>query len=142
MTSLRSVSAAALSALVLTAALSLAGCDIFGKGGNEYRPRVTDVLRVEVEPNPVAAGDTAVFTCVVEDSTDRSLSFVWFLGGKLDTTSTNSTEWRAPPEDSTYNFKVQVIRPEDASVQSTQKRFTVTVTTGDSAAAAGLTRTR
>jgi hypothetical protein len=83
MTSLRSFSASALSALVLTAALSLAGCSSFG--GDEYRPFVTDILRVEVEPNPVAAGDTAVFTCVVEDSTDRSLSFVWFLGGKLDT---------------------------------------------------------
>ena len=135
MTSLRSFSAAALSALVLTAALSLAGCDIFGKGGNEYRPRVTDILRVEVEPNPVAAGDTAVFTCVVEDSTDRSLSFVWFMGAKLDTTSTNSTEWRAPSEDRTYSYKVRVIRPGDASVQFTQERFSVTVTTGDSATA-------
>ncbi len=58
-----------------------------------------------------------------------------FLGGKLDTTSARSTEWTAPPEDSTYSYKVQVIRPGDSDVQPEQKRFTVTVTTGDSAAA-------
>jgi hypothetical protein len=143
MTSLRSFSAAAFSALVLTAALSLAGCDIFGKGGNEYRPWVTDILRVEVEPNPVAAGDTAVFTCVVEDSSDLSLSFEWFVAGEVETTPANSLEWVAPLEDSTYHPKVEVTRPGDADVQDTQKRFSVTVTTGDSAAApAGRARTR
>lgn len=116
-------------ASILVSGLLLMGCSSFG--GDEYRPFVTDILRVEVEPNPVASSDTAVFTCVVEDSADSSLSFVWFLGGKLDTTSTNSTEWRAPSEDSTYSFKVLVIRPGDASVQPTQKRFTVTTTNSE-----------
>jgi hypothetical protein len=134
MTSLRSFSASALSALVLTAALWLTGCDSIG-GGNEYRPRVTEILRVEVEPNPVAAGDTAIFTCVVEDSSDLSLSFEWFVAGEVETTPANSLEWVAPLEDSTYHPKVEVTRPGDADVQDTQKRFSVTVTTGDSAAA-------
>lgn len=105
----------------------LSGCDGFFTG-NEYRPKVTEILEVRVEPNPVAVGDTAVFTCVVEDSADTTLSFVWFLGGKLDTTRINQIKWIAPSDTRTYNYKVQVNRPGDASVQSTQERFTVTVT--------------
>ena len=110
----------------LTAVLILTGCDSFG--GDEYRPFVTEILDVRVEPNPVPAGDTAVFTCVVKDSTDTTLSFVWFLGEELDTTRTNPTKWTAPSDTGTYNHKVQVTRPGDADVQSTQERFTVTVT--------------
>jgi len=110
----------------LTAVLILTGCDSFG--GEEYRPFVTEILDVRVEPNPVPVGDTAVFTCVVKDSTDTTLSFVWFLGGELDTTRTNQTKWTAPSDTGTYNYKVQVTRPGDADVQSTQERFTVTVT--------------
>lgn len=110
----------------LVTVLLLSGCDSFG--GDEYRPKVTEILEVRVEPNPVAVGDTAVFTCVVEDSTDTTLSFVWFLGEKVDTTRTNQTKWIAPSETRTYSHKVRVVRPGDASVQSTQERFTVTVT--------------
>ncbi|MCS3695589.1 immunoglobulin domain-containing protein [Salinibacter ruber] len=110
----------------LVVALLFSGCDSFG--GDEYRPKVTEILEVRAEPNPVAVGDTTVFTCVVEDSADTTLSFVWFLGGKLDTTRTNQIKWIAPSDTGTYNYKVQVNRPGDASVQSTQERFTVTVT--------------
>ena len=118
--------ALSLCAAVLAALLLLTGCDNFG-GGDEYHPFVTEILRVEVEPNPVAVGDTAVFTCVVEDSTDTTLSFIWFLGEELDTTQTNQTSWIAPSETGTYSYKVRVERPGDSSVHFTQERFEVTV---------------
>lgn len=111
----------------LIAALVLrTGCEGFG-GGDEYRPYVTEIRRVEVEPNPIATGDTAIFTCVVADSADTSLSFVWFLGEELDTTRTNQTSWVAPSEPETYSYKIRVIRPGDANVHFTQERFSVTV---------------
>lgn len=112
----------------LVVALLFSGCDSFG--GDEYRPKVTEILDVRVEPNPVAVGDTAVFTCVVEDNADTTLAFKWFLGntfGVVDT-DTSQFKWAAPSEVKTYSHKVRVLRPGDASVQSTQERFTVTVT--------------
>lgn len=115
-------------AAALAALLLLAGCDGFG-GGDEYRPYVTEILDVRVEPNPVAAGDTAIFTCVIEDSTDTTLVFKWFLENTfgVDTTGINRFEWVAPSETGTYSHKVQVDRPGDASVHFTQERFSVTV---------------
>jgi len=112
--------------ILLTAGFLLAGCDTFG--GDEYRPEVTEILKVRVKPNPVAVGDTAVFTCVVEDSADTTLSFVWFLGDDVNTTSINQFRWK-PPGDTirTFSHLVEVERPGDANVQSTQKRFEVTV---------------
>jgi len=59
--------------LLFIALLLLTGCESFG--GDEYRPDVTEILRVEVEPNPVVAGDTATFTCVVKDSINADLLF-------------------------------------------------------------------
>ena len=112
----------------LTAVLILTGCDSFG--GEEYRPFVTEILDVHVEPNPVAAGDTAVFTCVVEDSADTTLAFKWFLENTFGVVETDTSQfkWTAPSEAKTYSHKVRVFRPGDADVQSTQERFTVTVT--------------
>ena len=114
-------------AAVLTALLLLTGCESFG--GNEYRPFITEILDVRVEPNPVAPGDTAVFTCIVEDSTDTTLEFKWFLENTFGvaTTDTNRFKWVAPSEAKTYSHKVLVERPGDSNVQSTQKRFKVTV---------------
>jgi hypothetical protein len=113
-------------AALLTVLFLLTGCQSFG--GNEQNPFVTEILRVEVEPNPVAPGDTTVFTCVVEDSLDTSLRFAWFLPGiAIDTTDTNRYYWKASQEPRTYPLKVQVDRPGDASVEPIQKFFEVTV---------------
>ena len=38
-------------------------------------PPQTIILRIEKEPDPVATGDTATFTCVIEDSTDERFKF-------------------------------------------------------------------
>lgn len=111
----------------LITALLFSGCESFG--GDEYRPKVTDILDVPVEPNPVAVGDTAVFTCIVEDSLDESLSFYWDLAGLSPTftTDTNQYRWAAPSDTGTYRHQVEVNRPGDASVDHTQEYFEVTV---------------
>lgn len=97
---------------MLTAALSLSGCDIpTGKDD----PLATEILRVEVEPNPVAVGDTAVFTCVVKDSMDPDLQYQWELEDgpvPYPTTDTNQYCWEAPSDTGRYTHLIEVSRPE------------------------------
>lgn len=109
-------------AATVAAALLLAGCG--GMGGGEPPP-VTDILRVEVKPNPVAAGDTAVFTCIVEDSTDTTLTFKWNLENTfgITDTDTNQYRWEAPSEPKTYSHTVIVERSGDSSVDPVQQPF-------------------
>ena len=111
--------------LVLTLASTLAlllllvGCDAYEDGGGEKgEPVQTELLRVEVIPSPVAAGDTALFRAVIEDSLDERFSFRWFKGGgrfagvdeqfSATTTDTNSVLWIAPDGVGTYNFAVSI----------------------------------
>ena len=113
------------SAALLTSVLLLAGCGSFG--GDEYFPPATEILRVEVEPNPVAAGDTAVFTCVIEDSLESGFRFQWFLQGiEGAITETNQYEWVAPTEPDTFSFQVEVSRRE-SGFEPVQQPFEVTV---------------
>jgi len=113
--------------LLFIALLLLTGCESFG--GDEYRPDVTEILRVEVEPNPVAAGDTVTFTCVVTDSLRQDFKFLWSLPG-IDTavTDTSQYRWAAPSEPGDFHFQVRVATPENSSDHHVQKPFEVTVT--------------
>jgi len=113
-------------AAVLTTAFLLAGC---GMGGTGEFPPATEILRVEVEPNPVAAGDTAVFTCVIEDSLKSEFTFRWNLINQtgITTTDTNQYRWEAPSDTGRYHHQVEVDKP-GADVTSVQKPFEVTVT--------------
>jgi hypothetical protein len=109
----------------LTAALLLPGCE-FGTGQPD--PPATEILRVEVEPNPVAVGDTAVFTCVIEDSLESGLIFKWnFQGlGPIITTDTNQVRWTAPQDSGVYVHQVEVSRRE-SGFEPVQQPFDVTV---------------
>lgn len=110
-------------AAVFTAALLLAGCD----GGTGEFPPATEILRVEVEPNPVTAGDTAVFTCVIEDSLNSGFRFQWFLEGiEGAVTETNQYQWVAPAEPDTFSFQVEVDRLK-SGFASVQQPFEVIV---------------
>jgi hypothetical protein len=115
----------------LTAALLLPGCE-FGTGQPD--PPATEILRVEVEPNPVAVGDTAVFTCVVKDSMDPDLQYQWELeDGPIPypTTDTNQYRWEVPSDTGSYTHLVEVNRPEvddpGAAFTPVSKSFEVTV---------------
>mgnify|MGYP007116954420 CR=1 FL=1 len=39
----------------------------------------TEILRVEIEPNPVVAGESVLFTCIIKDSLDPAFKFQWHV---------------------------------------------------------------
>jgi hypothetical protein len=118
-------------AALFTTAFLLGGCD-FSRGGDEYFPPATEILRVEVEPNPVAAGDTAIFTCVIEDSLESGIMFKWnFQGlGPIITTDTNQVRWTAPQDSGVYSHQIEVSRRE-SEFEPVQQPFEVTVVEGN-----------
>ena len=98
----------------LTSALLVAGCDSWPGGEN---PGETDpvpqtrILRVEVEPDTVAVGDTVRFTCVIADSTDERFKFRWSFGAGQPNgaiTEVNMVLWEAPNRPGTYTHAVNV----------------------------------
>jgi hypothetical protein len=114
-------------AAALTAALLLAGCDFGIKSGKPERtPLQTQILRVEVDPNPVVAGDTATFTCVIADSTDERFEFRWFLDAPTRVTESNQTDWVAEVDTGEHRFRVEA---DNGSTDSTSvnRGFTVEV---------------
>ena len=112
--------------LLLTVSFVAAGgCDT-EIGGGKSDPPVTEILRVEVEPDPVAVGDTATFTCVITDSTDSNLAFYWVLENTFEVprTKTNTFEWVAPSVIDTFEHVVKV---SGVGKPSTQEQFIITV---------------
>ena len=132
------------SALTLAGALALLllwGCDIGEIGSPDPRPPAqTEVVRVEVVPSPVAAGDTALFRVVIEDSLSERFEYQWtkalgnFVGVeprfRAVITDTNSVRWVAPSELGTFGFGVRV---DNGSRDSTAvgQSFDVTVVSGN-----------
>lgn len=118
-------------AALLTATLLLTGCDLEGIGGTNPGPgqaSQTDILDVRVEPNPVAVGDTAVFTCVLADSTDKRFKFRW-VGGRgavVETpTEDRSALWIAP--DTPGEYRPGVTADNNTGGAPPSRTFTVTV---------------
>lgn len=109
--------------LVVIVGMLLYGCNFLPNdtGGDEILPPQTSILDVRVEPDTVAPGDTASFTCVIEDSTDDRFRFGWliddgkvlsaeFIGGDYSEyiSNTNSIQWIAPLSKGDYLFAVFV----------------------------------
>ena len=96
-------------AFASTLSVLLGACEI-PMGGDEYDPPAAAILDVRVEPDPVVVGDTATFTCVVEQNAP-SLRFGWIFPGGFDSSSTNQYRWVAsvPPDD--YQVVVRVDSP-------------------------------
>jgi hypothetical protein len=114
---------------LMTMALLPAGCIVDNPDVPEEKPLQTSILEVRVEPDPVVVGDTARFTCLIEDSLDTRFRFRWLLFGELGITITdvNHVEWVAPDvSDTTITNWVEVDNgsPDSASVS---KSFKVTV---------------
>ena len=62
--------------------------------GNRSRlPSQTKILRVRVQPDTVAPGDTASFTCVIKDSSDKRFKFNW----AIDSGRVLGAAWLSPP---------------------------------------------
>lgn len=58
-----------------------AGCITEIPEGPEISPLQTKILEVRVVPDPVVVGDTARFTCIIEDSLDTRFHFRWIFSG-------------------------------------------------------------
>lgn len=123
---------AAFTALLSAALLLAAGCDNAWPGGDNPGddgppPLQTKILRVEVAPDDtVTVGDTARFTAVIEDSTDASFLFKWFLvANPTAPTETNTVRWKANVSPGTYTHVIKV----DNGSQNTppSQEFEITV---------------
>ena len=114
---------------VLMLMLVLNGCGAMG--GDEYDPPAAEIVEVTVEPNPVAVGDTATFTCVVERNVPE-LQFEWIITGvgEVAVTETNQYRWVAPDRPGTYFSQVEVSRPGEP-FEDVQRSFEVTVVAKD-----------
>jgi len=111
-------------ATMTIAVLLLGGCD---SGKPDPILRQTEILRVEVEPSPVPVGDTATFTCVIEDSTDERFEFTWTIEGEGQTiTEDNTLQWAANVETGSYSSLVRADNGSEDSL-SVSEDFTVEV---------------
>ena len=99
----------------------LTACDI-PMGGDEYDPPATEIVDVRAEPNPIAVGDTATFTCVVERNV-AGLDFAWNPPG-IGNTTTNRYRWVVSVPPDSYQVVVAIRRTGFEKVQS-GARFTV-----------------
>ena len=114
----------------LTSVLLVAGCDSWPGGenpGEEEPVPQTRILRVEVDPDTVAVGDTARFTCIIADSLNERFVFKWFFGaGSPDEqTEDNTVLWKAPDEPDSYLHVVKAEGGTSGVPPSRQFRVTV-----------------
>ena len=65
--------------LLPTLALALAACDTFPKTTppDPPRPAQTSVVRLTLDPDTVAVGDTTLIHVVIEDSLDTRFRYYW-----------------------------------------------------------------
>ena len=119
--------------LLLTIALVSAGGCEFEVGGAKDDPEVAEIVDVKVEPNPVAVGDTATFTCVIENARSDELTFAWFLPGIGNSPHTEVNRFRwVPAEMGTFQLSVVVT----GRGRTNQAGFHVTVVLPDTSSSA------
>ena len=116
----------------LASALLVAACDITGTGGdnpgNDLRPLQTQILRVKMDPDPVAVGDTVRFTCVIKDSLNAQFTFYWSFGAgepRGAVTEDSTVQWFAPNQSGMYTHSVTA--DNGTRDRSPSKQFIVTV---------------
>ena len=114
--------------LLLTGILFLSQCST---APDPSPPLQTRILQVKVEPNPVAMGDTATFTCVFADSLDKRFSFRWRFEGVVDDTVTkeNKIDWIAPNNPKEYFNLVTAFNSTNSDSVPDKQIFTVEVVT-------------
>jgi hypothetical protein len=86
-----------------------AGCGEWPSGGEGglHPGFETEILEVQVEPNPVIQGDTTTFTCIMRDSLDTRFRFRWATNPPgLTTTEENQLHWIASKNPGTHTFSV------------------------------------
>lgn len=104
--------------------LTVAACDgLFPDNTPPPEPVFpSDIVRVDVAPNPVMAGDTATFTAV---SDPPIVKHSWTFADGSSTTSVGGTvRWAAPEAPGTYEHRVVIF---DAATSVDDTTFTVRV---------------
>lgn len=73
------------------------------------RTNLTEILHVEIKPNPVIAGDSVAFTYFIEDSLDTAFYFKWHILPKdtlWERTEEKTFKIKAPNEPGFYDGTV------------------------------------
>lgn len=73
--------------------------DLFPSGKDDPLVVDAEILRIDVEPNPVQVGDTVTFICVLEDSLADDLRFKWHTPNNQRTVTTKVNQ---------YSFEVEL----------------------------------
>jgi len=73
--------------------------DLFPSGKDDPLVVDAEILRVDIEPNPVQIGDTVTLTCVLEDSLADDLRFKWHTPNNQRTVTTKVNQ---------YSFEVEL----------------------------------
>ena len=102
--------------------------DLFPSGKDDPLIIDAEILRIDVEPNPVQSGDTITLTCVLEDSLAENLLFVWGIPDNRNSIPTSVNEYSfvvdlAPGE---YGGRVTVRDTTQSGVSPTEF-FQITV---------------
>lgn len=71
--------------------------DNFWGDDNRWYGWETEILRVQIDPNPVVAGETVTFRCIIKDSLDTSFYYLWIVN------KDSSNQIRT--EDNTYKIE-------------------------------------
>ena len=127
-----------MTALLLAVLLYSCGLPTDG-GGPQILPPQTEILEVRVQPDTVAPGDTARFTCIIKDSLDKRFKFHWVidkgkvLGASLESktnsqyiSESNTVKWVATTTKGHFLFGVFV---DNGAIDSSDVRrgFYITV---------------
>lgn len=105
---LRSVLARTLVAGVLLAALWACDWTVGPEPGQGPGVSGPVLLDVTVVPETIMPGDTVLFTAVLADSTEPTLTFEWNLAGGRGPVDTDTTRirWTAPDQAGRYDHRV------------------------------------
>lgn len=90
----------------------------------------TEILRVDITPNPVMAGDSVLFTCIITDSLDPAFKFQWLIMPSdtlWEETPENIFKIKAPNETGIYDGMVEVYNYEQADKAVPSEIFTYEV---------------
>lgn len=105
-----------------------AGCvDPFDDDGTMIRPKETiRIVRVDVAPNPVAAGDSLTLRCVTLDSLATGYEYAWGLPAGFRYTTNPIIRVKAPDTPGNYEYGVTV-RNDEPNTSFPTKIFIITV---------------
>ncbi|WP_141691521.1 hypothetical protein [Rhodohalobacter halophilus] len=101
--------------LLFIAVITVSCGNIFGDNfwddEEEWYGSETEILRIEIEPNPAIAGESVTFICFIKDSLDPKFYYLWIADIESDIqirTETNVYKTEAPSILGNYEGNVYV----------------------------------